>query len=358
MEVDTELRLLKVIVPPALPIFKAMAAMDRAGMGILLLCNDDRTLIGVLTDGDIRKAILRGMSLDLPCESIATHDPLFAVGEVDAVNALYLMDHGREIFFDQLPVVDSTRRVINLILRRDLVKMDLLPLSAVIMAGGAGKRLRPLTDDMPKPMLPVGNRPLMEIIIDQLRLAGIRRVNVTTHYRAERISDYFGDGHNHGVDLNYVNEDTPLGTAGGLRLLDKPKEPLLVINGDVLTHVDFRAMLTYHREHNAAMTVGVRLQSIQVPFGVLECDGSLVRGVREKPEVNFLVNAGVYLLEPEVFACIPENQHFDMTDLIQQLLREGQKVAGYPIMEYWRDIGQMQDYEQAQKDVIDGRLDS
>ncbi len=358
MEKDPELRLLKVIVPPALPIFKAMAAMDRAGMGILLLCDDDRRLAGVLTDGDIRKAILRGISLNEPCANIATSDPLCAVGEVDDIDALYLMDHGREYFVNQLPVVDAQGRVVNLILRRDLVNMDMLPLSAVIMAGGAGSRLRPLTEDMPKPMLPVGNRPLMEIIIDQLRASGIRRVNITTHYRADRISDYFGDGHNHGVDLNYVNEETPLGTAGGLRLLNAPLEPLLVINGDVLTRVDFRAMLAFHRENNAALTVGVRSHSIQVPFGVLECDGSFVRAVREKPDVNFLVNAGVYLLEPDVFAYIPERQHYDMTDLIQHLLSEHRRVASFPITEYWRDIGQMKDYEQVQKDVQDGKLGS
>jgi len=358
MDFDVESRLQNVIISPALPIHEAISIMDRAGLGILLLCREDRQLTGILTDGDIRRAILRGDSLKKPCEAIATRDPICASGAVDTVDALYLMDHSRDYFVNQLPVVDEAGRVTNLILRRDLVKLELLPLSAVIMAGGAGSRLRPLTEDTPKPMLPVGNRPLMEIIIDQLRTSGIRRVNITTHYRAEKISEYFGDGHEHGVELNYVNEDTPLGTAGGLRLLGELSEPLLVINGDVLTRVDFRAMLSFHRRHDAALTVGVRSVTVQVPYGVVQCEGSFVRAVSEKPDVDYLVNAGVYLLEPDVYAYIPAGERFDMTDLINRLLAEGRAVVSYPIMEYWRDIGQVKDYEQVQRDVKDGRLGS
>ena len=200
-------------------------------------------------------------------------------------------------------------------------------------------------------MLPVGDRPLMQRIVEQLRQAGIRRVNISTHYLPEKIIEHFGDGRDFGVTLNYVTEDRPLGTAGALSLMEMPNEPLLVINGDILTRVDFRAMLAYHREHEADLTVGVRQYDLRVPYGVVECEGPRVRQLREKPQISFLVNAGIYLLEPSVHCYIPNGQCFDMTDLIEKLLAEGQMVVSFPIVEYWLDVGQHEDYEKAQEDI-------
>lgn len=355
-QVDIEARLQKLIIPADLTLANAMEAMDRAGFGILLVCGVERRLEGVLTDGDIRKAILRGDGLNQPCGAIASRSPITARHPVTPAEALHLMDHSRDYFVNQIPVVDEEGRVIDLILRSDLIKVDQIPMSAVVMAGGEGMRLRPLTDSLPKPMLPVGDRPLLEIIIQQLRAAGIQNVNVTTHYKSEKIADYFGDGQKYGVDIRYINEETPLGTAGGLSLIETPKEPLLVINGDILTRVDFRAMLSFHRQHAAALTIGVRSFNFQVPYGVIECDGPDVRGVREKPVYSFFVNAGVYLLEPDAHQLIPAGQHFDMTDLMDVLLKSGRRVVSFPIVEYWQDIGQHTDYEQVQRDVQDGRV--
>jgi dTDP-glucose pyrophosphorylase len=346
----------QVIIPPEMPIAEAIAVLDRAGVGILLLCEDDRRLIGVLTDGDVRRAILRGMSLESPCVAIAGLNPVVAPAGASPREVLHLMDHGREFVVNHLPVVDEEGRVVDLLLRRDLISEEQASLSAVIMAGGAGTRLWPLTEDTPKPMLPVGDRPLMELIIEQLRQAGIHRVNVTMHYQSDKISSHFGDGRAFGVELNYVTEDRPLGTAGALGLLEAPDEPLLVINGDILTRVDFRAMLAYHRKHGADLTVGVRQYDLKVPYGVVECEGPHVRQVREKPQIRFLVNAGIYLLEPAVHQYIPSGQHLDMTDLIQRLLENGRPVVSFPIVEYWLDIGQYEDYRQAQEDVKSGRF--
>jgi NDP-sugar pyrophosphorylase family protein len=226
------------------------------------------------------------------------------------------------------------------------------------MAGGSGTRLRPLTEDLPKPMLPIGGRPLMERLVEQLQQAGIRQVNVTTHYKPEKIVEHFGDGHAFGVEMRYVNEDRPLGTGGALGLIAPPQETLLVINGDIVTQVSFRAMLAFHQEHQAKMTVAVRRYEVQVPYGVVECEGSQVRQLREKPQLGFLVNAGIYLLEPSVYEFIPHGQHFNMTDLIQWVLEAGQTVVSFPIREYWLDIGQHPDYVQAQDDVRNGRLSS
>jgi len=221
----------------------------------------------------------------------------------------------------------------------------------VIMAGGFGQRLRPLTEKLPKPMLPVGEKPVMELIIDQLRNAGIQKVNVTTHFKPDKIRDYFGDGRAFGVDLTYVSEESPLGTAGALSLIGEKNEPLLVINGDILTQVDFRTMLAFHREHGAEITVGVRQYDLQVPYGVIESDGTTVTGLHEKPMLNFFVNAGIYFLEPSVHELIPQGEHFDMTELINALLAKGRPVASFPIVEYWLDIGQHADYAKAQEDI-------
>jgi NDP-sugar pyrophosphorylase family protein len=205
-------------------------------------------------------------------------------------------------------------------------------------------------------MLPIGNRPILQRTIEQLKKTGIHRINLTTHYKSEAISAHFGNGEEFGVDINYVHEDKPLGTAGALRLLEDNGEPLLVVNGDILTHVDFRAMLAYHRKHDACLTVGVRQYELQVPYGVMECEGAKILGVSEKPKMQFLVNAGIYLLEPRARHCIPAGQKFDMTDLIQCLIREKRPVVSFPIVEYWLDIGRYPDYEKALSDLESGRL--
>ena len=246
-----------------------------------------------------------------------------------------------------VPVLDEDDRVVGLV-SRDVLPTPLLPLQAVIMAGGRGSRLFPLTEHLPKPMLPVGEQPLLEIIIRQLRESGIKRVNVTTHHCGEKIEKHFGDGHGLGVELNYVAEDRPLGTAGSLGLMEVPQETTLVINGDILTQVNFQAMHAFHCAQGADLTVAVRQYDVQVPFGVIECEGSAVRRLREKPVLNFFVNAGIYLLEPGVYQYLVTGQRMDMTDLIQVLLDRGRPVASFPVREGWLDIGQPADYVQAQ----------
>ena len=225
------------------------------------------------------------------------------------------------------------------------------PLQAVVMAGGFGTRLSPLTDELPKSMLPVGDRPILEIIIEQLRQSGISRVNLATHYKKDIIARHFGDGQAFGVEIQYVEEDQPLGTAGALSLLAASDEPMLVINGDILTHVNFRNMLEFHREHQADMTVAVRHHEYQLPYGVVTTDGLKIKSISEKPMVRHLINAGIYLLHPSVRQYIPSGQRYDMPDLIEKLLEDGRRVVSFPIGEYWIDIGQAEDYQKARADV-------
>lgn len=358
IQADYTSRLESVLISPASTIAQAIRQLESAGTRALLVCDEDRRLRGLLTDGDVRRAILADVPFDRPCISIAKPDPLTARADVTRLEALEIMDHGRlEFVVNELPVVNEDGSVVGLLLRSDLDASRLPQLSAVIMAGGFGKRLMPLTENVPKPMLPVGDRPLLERTIDRLRDAGVQRVAISTHHLASRIMDHFGDGAAHGVQLGYLSENQPLGTAGALRLLGEVLEPMVVINGDVLTGVDFGGMLAYHREHDAAVTVGVRRCELQIPYGVLECDGPLIRGVSEKPRQSFLINAGVYLLEPTALASIPADRRFDMTDLITALIAEGKRVVSFPIVEYWLDIGQPSDYEQAQVDIRMARLE-
>jgi dTDP-glucose pyrophosphorylase len=355
---DSRERLRQVVVSPAVPVAQAMEKLDRAGLGVLLLCREDGTLVAVLTDGDVRRAILRRVPLDRKAEEIAGKDPLTAQVGITPEQALHLMDHGRPFVVNQLPLVNEHRRVMDLWLRSDLVTEKEAGLRAVVMAGGHGKRLHPLTEETPKPMLPLGGRPVMEHIINKLRHAGIEQVKVTTHYKPEKIKQHFGDGRRFGVRIDYVSEEQPLGTAGALGLMETADQPLLVINGDILTDVDVRAMLSFHREHEAAMTVGVRVYDLSVPFGVLECEGPLIRKVSEKPSYKFFVNAGVYLLDPEAQALVPAGKPFDMTDLIEELLAHDRSVISFPILEYWLDMGRPEDYQQAQDDLNNGRWTS
>jgi dTDP-glucose pyrophosphorylase/CBS domain-containing protein len=345
-------------VPADRSIREVVATIDRSGCGIALVTDHEGHLLDTITDGDVRRALLGNQDLGAPVSDLLTLKtkwsyPKPITAEVGTEHSI-LLRLMQENVVRQIPLLDSEGRVVDLITLDALLPDQVLPLQAVIMAGGSGDRLRPLTENTPKPMLTVGDRPLMELMIEQLRQVGIRRVNITTFHKSDKITEHFGDGSNFGVELNYVTEDRPLGTAGALGLMQEPQQPLLVINGDILTRVNFRAMLAYHQEHRAMLTMAVRKYDLNVPYGVVEGEGALVRALVEKPLLNFLVNAGIYLLEPRVYRYIPNGQHFHMTDLIQSLLNEGHRVVSFPILEYWLDIGNHVDYEQAHEDVKKG----
>jgi dTDP-glucose pyrophosphorylase/CBS domain-containing protein len=333
----------------------AATQMEKSGIRIVLFVDQEQRLLGTITDGDIRRAVLSSIDLARPISvlldqkqgSIYSHPITAPVGSDPDRLMSILQQH--KIF--QIPLVDADNKVVALATMEDLIPQQEQPPQAVIMAGGAGVRLRPLTDDTPKPMLPVGDRPLLEIIVEQLRNAGINQVNIAVHHKSEQIIGHFGDGQKFGVDISYVTEDRPLGTAGAIGLMSSPPQTLLIIYGDIFTQVDFRAMLSYHREHAADLTVAVLQYDMQVPYGVVECQGSAVESLTEKPQFKFLVNAGIYLLEPHVHSSIPNGKPSDMTDIIQDLLQKGRPVVAFPIYEGWIDIGQIDDYRQAQADA-------
>lgn len=351
----------QLLVNPTDTVEAVMRCIDRSGqVGVALLVDDEERLVATITDGDIRRGLLVGLTLDaaiadlLPIKA-RMPNPKAVTAPIgsDAVTQRCLM---QERGVRQLPLVDDRGMVVDVVTLRDLLPESPPAMRAVIMAGGFGTRMRPLTDELPKPMLPVGGRPVMEWIVDQMRQAGIRHINVTTHYKPEKVVEHFGDGRAFGVELHYVSEDRPLGTGGALSLIPCESEPLLVVNGDILSRVDYQQMLDYHNDHHADMTVAVSQHQVEIPYGVIQCEGSIVRSLEEKPRLTMLVNAGIYLLQPTVYEHVPSGERFNMTDLIQWLLEAGRTVVGFPIREYWLDIGQHADYGQAQNDMKNGRF--
>ena len=342
-------------VKPSSTIRQAIECIDRNAPKVALVVDDQDKLLDTITDGDVRRAMLAFEDLDAPVSVLRSQkadsrypEPVTAPVGVDRSSLLRLM---QEKGLRQIPLLDEDGRVVGLVTLSELFPDQELTLQAVVMAGGYGTRLRPLTEDLPKPMLPVGGRPLLEIIIDQLREAGIRQVNLTTQYKGEVIARYFGDGQGFGVDIQYVTEDQPMGTAGALSLLETTGVPLLIVNGDILTRVDFRAMFDFHQEYLADMTVAVRFLQNRLPYGVVESDGVRILAINEKPEIRNFINAGIYLLNPEICSYIPKGQTFDMTELVNTLVSKGRRVVGFPIHEYWLDIGQHDDYQQAERDL-------
>jgi dTDP-glucose pyrophosphorylase/CBS domain-containing protein len=340
---------------------EAISAMDGNAKAFAMVLDSDRRLIDTITDGDVRRAMLDGITLEEVVSALLEHkqaDKTYSapyaarVGTSDAT----LLHEMTARSLRHIPLIDENGRVVDLAVLNDLVK-DYRPTpTAVVMAGGLGRRLLPLTSETPKPMLPVGGRPLLEHIVFQLRAAGIKRVAITTHFRHQMIERHFGDGSLFGIDLEYMHEGEPLGTAGGLAALANTGERVLVINGDVLTAVNFRAMLEFHEDHEAIMTVAVRQLEIPIPFGVVDTEAERILRLREKPTASYLANAGIYVLEPTAYGFVTPGDQCDMTDLMQMLIESSQRVVAFPVREYWADIGEPASYRQVQLDHDAGEL--
>lgn len=343
------------LIPETTTVLDAIAVIDQNRKGAAIVIDERRRLRGVITDGDVRRAILAGLDLRTAVSVLLARRadlyarPIEAPITLPAAERIALL---RRYKIRHLPLVDDDGIVVDLAVLDDLVTEWPIPVAAVVMAGGFGTRLHPLTQVLPKAMLPVDGKPLLERLVGQLRDAGIQRVHIATHYKPESIIEHFGDGEAFGIHLDYLREEQPLGTAGALALLNVGDMPLLVVNGDILTKVDFAALFAFHAEHEAELTVGVRRYSLDVPYGVVRVDGVDVAGLEEKPRVSYFVNAGIYLIAPSGLTQVPrDGRRLDMTDLIQMLLERKRRVVSFPIREYWLDIGRVDDYERAQIDA-------
>ncbi len=325
------------VVSPAASIREALEAITKNSRQVVVVVEPDGRLAGLVTDGDVRRALLRGLSLGDPITQAMNAQPTVAPATTDRSEALARM---RARGMRHLPLLDGRGRLVDVLLLEDLLDAGRLPNQAVLMAGGDGKRLRPLTDSVPKPLLRVGGKPILEVLVERLRAAGVRSFHITVRHKSEMIEQHFGDGSRHDVSIRYIREEEPLGTAGALtRLGETPRDPIFLVNGDILTKCDFRGMLAFHERAGADVTVGTVRQEIDLQYGVVEVEGDRLTTLSEKPRLDLRINAGIYVIAPAVLARIPRDRVFDATDLVRLLLDRKDHVAAFPIRDYWLDVG-------------------
>lgn len=324
---------------------QAIATIAAGGQQIALVLDADDRLLGVVTDGDVRRGILRGVDLDAQVTEIMNASPLVAH---DGDDSIELTDRMEKLGVRRVPVVDDAGRVTDLYTVERLLHPASTSTPVVLMAGGRGQRLYPLTKDVPKPMLEVGGVPLLEIILRNLAAQGFRRVYLSVNYLAEVIENHVGDGSQWGLQVEYVHEAKPLGTAGALGALRGAiTEPFLVMNSDLLTQANLRNLLSFHRKHGAQATIGVREHIIEIPYGVVNLDGQHVASMAEKPMHRSLVNAGIYALDAAVLDRLEVDEYLDMPSLLEQVMGSGGTVSAFPIHESWLDVGRPEDLERA-----------
>jgi dTDP-glucose pyrophosphorylase/CBS domain-containing protein len=337
------------MVAPDTTILNVMKIIDRTGLEVALVCDRARKLLSVVTDGDIRRALIRGMKLDEPIRTVG--NPQFTSVK-DATTRMDALDLMLKNGFKCLPVIDSTGRLVDLHTLTTSLVGERIDSWAVIMAGGKGERLGELTKGVPKPMLPIGDRPILEHIVRLLVTHGIRRIFISVNYLARMIQDHFGDGADYQCRIDYLHEqeDVPLGTGGPIALLpEMPKSPLVVMNGDLLTRIHIGRLLAFHRSGDYVATMGLREHIVQVPFGVAEVKESKVVKLVEKPKLNYRINAGIYVLNPELIPTIPKGRMYPITDLLNGCLKDGKRVGAYNMQEVWNDIGLPEEYQRAQQ---------
>lgn len=337
----------EVLISPDASLLQAVEAIGAGELQILLVVDHSGRLLGSVTDGDIRRSILQGRSMDAPISEAMNHRPVIANVGISRAAALSLMK-ARSIHC--VPVVDEHHRVVGLETETRLLWSGLKETWVVLMAGGLGMRLRPLTEETPKPLLPINGKPILEGIIERFLEQGFCKFFVSVNYKAEMIREYFGDGSIWGAQISYLHEKKRLGTAGALSLLPKHDLPeqILVMNADLLTTVDFRHFLDFHHKTNAQASMCVRDYSMQVPYGVVDVDGHRFSGLIEKPAHRYYINAGIYLLNSSVLNQVPENEYFDITELFEKLKMQGESLSVFPMRENWLDIGDVNEYEKAQ----------
>lgn len=328
---------------------ECIGVIDNNKQGIALIVDTQGRLKGTVTDGDIRRFILAGRSIDESVSLVMWTKPLTVPLDTPEKEIKELMN---KHLVRHILIVDSIgcpHKIVNL---RDIVSKESVSQYAVIMAGGKGERLRPITENIPKPMIKLAdNKPILESIINDLKENNVVNIYISVNYKTDIIEGYFKDGSAFGVNITYLKEDKKLGTAGALTLLpETPSSPILVINGDVLTKTNFLQFIEFHKQHRCVMTVAAAQYMLNIPYGVLNISSHYLIGIEEKPEQRFLCNAGIYMLNSEALSLIPRDSEFDMTDLIKELIRKGLPVTTFPIHEYWVDIGQMDDLKKVQKD--------
>jgi dTDP-glucose pyrophosphorylase len=335
----------KAILPQHSNVKQAVQILNETSLKIVLVVGSNGALIGTISDGDIRRGLLKGLELSSSIDSIVHREALVVPSDLNHTMVVQLMIANR---IQQIPIVDNDMRVIGMHLWDEINAPPIRTNTMVIMAGGKGTRLQPHTDNCPKPLLPVSGKPILEHIIDRAKAEGFSRFILSIHYLGHMIEDYFGNGDSLGVEIGYLREELPLGTAGALSLLDPiPDSPFLVTNGDVLTDIHYGELLDFHLKHNAIATMAVRMNEWQNPYGVVQTQGVDITGYEEKPLSRTQINAGVYVIEPEVINLLDKGFPCDMPSLFKSIRDRSMRTIAYPVHEQWLDVGAPDEFEKA-----------
>jgi dTDP-glucose pyrophosphorylase len=338
----------KAILPPDAIIQEAISNLDRVAIKIVLVVNAAGELEGTISDGDIRRGLLKGLDLNSSITNVIHRNALVVPPEMGREMVMQLMLANK---IQQIPAVDEHRHVVGLHLWDEITTPPVRPNVMVIMAGGMGKRLRPYTENCPKPMLLVAGKPMLEHIIERAKSEGFSRFVLAIHYLGEMIEDHFGNGQRFGVQIDYLREKSPLGTAGALGLLSpQPDAPFVVTNGDVITDIRYGELLDFHGRHHATATMAVRVHEWQHPFGVVQTRGVEIIGFEEKPVARSHINAGVYALDPDSLSLLSADAVCDMPTLFERLQAQAKRTVAYPMHEPWLDVGRPDDLEQVRRE--------
>jgi dTDP-glucose pyrophosphorylase len=337
------------VVSPYAPISEALRVIDDVSLQICLVVDAEGCLVGTVTDGDVRRGLLRSVALEAPVSEIMTKSPTIGHPGESKERLLEVMTarHLRH-----MPIVDSERKIVGLVLRDDLLMHEPRLNTVVLMAGGLGTRLRPMTETTPKPLLNVGGRPILETILESFIEHRFEKFFISVNYKSEMIKAHFGDGKRWNVEIRYLEEKEKLGTAGALSLIEeRHDQPLIVMNGDLLTRVNYSHLLQFHTSYEAHATMCVREYDFEVPFGVVTVNENRIERIVEKPVHSFFVNAGIYVIDPETLTLVQSNQRLDMPELFDRVMENGLNAVAFPIREYWLDIGRSNDFERANGEI-------
>lgn len=335
----------------------AVKVIENTVKRLAVVVSEDKSVVGTLTDGDIRRCLLHDSTLQTLVSEAMNKNPIIAPVNTSDSSLMELLKKNN---IRSLPLVDSENRYVRTFHEMELIldgydaPVEKTFAAAIIMAGGEGTRLRPFTEKIPKPMIEINGFPLLERQVRRLAKMGINKIYISVNYLSDVIKDYFGDGSNFGVDIRYLHEGKKLGTAGGLSLLPdmNEDESVIVMNGDVLTTSDFINLYHFHQDHKSAITVSAINYHVEIPYGVIDYEGTDVKGLLEKPSQKFFCNAGIYALSVEALAKIPQDTFWNMTDLIEKCLMDEDKVSVFPVHEYWSDIGTPADLDKAREEFI------
>lgn len=321
----------------------AIKVLHKGGLRVALVVDKNHKLKGTITDGDIRRALLKHLPMNTPVKAIMNKSPTVAFKEESKEEVLLKMKN-RDLL--HIPILDKNKKLIGLETLQHLTYAKRYDNPIFLMAGGFGTRLKPLTEDVPKPLLKVGDRPILEVILNRFIKSGFHNFYISTYYKADQIQKYFGDGSLWGVSIKYVEEEKPLGTAGSIGLLPNnlPELPIIMMNGDVLTKVNFEHLLNFHIDQDALATICIRGYDVQIPFGVVNFKDQKAQNFIEKPVKKFFVNAGIYVIERGLIDKVKKGEFIDMPTLLEQQIHNGNEVNVFPIHEYWKDVGQIDEY--------------